>query len=56
MNKLARILPYLGAIGAIIAGYITYKDAGIKEAVTVGVAIVAFSVAAYYGITKKDIS
>lgn len=56
MKKFARILPYLGPIVAVIFGYITYRDTGTREAITVVIAIIAFSVAAYYAITKKDVS
>ena len=56
MKKFARILPYLGPVVALVFGYITYKDASTREAITVVIAILGFSVAAYYAITKKDVS
>jgi hypothetical protein len=56
MKKFARILPFLGIVAALVFGYITYKDAGTREAITAGIAIIAFSVAAYYAIMKKDVS
>jgi len=54
--ELAKIIPFLGIIIAAIAAYITYHDYGTTEAITVGFAIVAFSVAVYYWITNKDVS
>lgn len=56
MKKFARILPYLAPVVAVVFGYITYRDAGIREAITVGIGIIAFAVAAYYAIMKKDVS
>ena len=54
--ELAKIIPLLGVVVAAIAAYITYRDYGTTEAITVGFAIFAFSVAVYYWKTKKDIS
>jgi hypothetical protein len=54
--ELAKIIPFLGIIVAAIAAYFTYRDYGTNEAITVGFAIVAFSVAVYYWKTKKDVS
>ena len=54
--ELAKIIPFLGAILAPIAAYFTYRDYGTTEAITVGFALFAFSIALYYWITKKDVS
>lgn len=54
--ELAKIIPFLGVILAAIAVYFTYRDYGTTEAITVGFSIVAFSIAVYYWITKKDVS
>ena len=56
IKKFAFVVPILGIIGAIAAGYSTYKDVGSQEAIVVAFGIVAISVWLYYGITKKEIS
>ncbi len=54
--EIAKIIPFLGLVLAGIAAYFTYRDYGTTEAITVGVALFAFSIAVYYWITKKDVS
>jgi len=54
--ELAKIIPFIGVILAAIAAYFTYRNYGTTEAITVCFAIVAFSIAFYYWITKKDVS
>ena len=54
--ELAKIIPLIGAVLAAIAAYFTYHNYGTTEAITVGFALFAFSIAVYYWITKKDVS
>ena len=54
--ELAKIIPFVGAVIAAIAAYFTYRNYGTTEAITVGFALFAFSIAVYYWITKKEVS